>query len=174
MSAMSENKELATTVTYLEIFEKPVLAESFLPEELTIVQAINPTVKFYRFLYDAVGADWNWTDRKRLSDDELAAEIQNEKVDVFVLYDNGVPAGYAELDRREFPDVELKYFGIMPEFIHKRYGKLLLNWAIQKAWSFSPKRFWVHTCSLDHPRALPLYQKCGFKIYKTEEHVQQI
>ena len=58
----------------------------------------------------------------------------------------------------------------MPEFIGHGLGRFLLLWAIHTVWERSPKRLWVHTCSLDHPGALVLYQKCGFKIYKTEEH----
>lgn len=170
MSHSSADNKTEVITTYLEMFGMPDLPSVVFPDEATIVKAEKPTLKFYRFLYDAVGAPWNWVDRKRLTDVELAKEIQDERVDVFVLYDHGVPAGYAELDRREFPDIELKYFGIMPEFIGKQYGKHLLHWIIEKAWSFVPKRFWVHTCTLDHPRALPLYEKAGFRTYKTERH----
>ena len=38
------------------------------PGKLALLRAENPTVSFYRYLYDAVGRDWLWTDRKRLSD----------------------------------------------------------------------------------------------------------
>jgi GNAT superfamily N-acetyltransferase len=77
----------------------------------------------------------------------------------------GVPAGLAELDRRDPPDIELAYFGVLPEFISQGLGRFLLDWAIRHAWRQRPARFWVHTCDLDHPRALPLYQKAGFRIY---------
>jgi GNAT superfamily N-acetyltransferase len=84
---------------------------------------------------------------------------------VNVLWVDGVPAGLAELDRRDLPDVELAYFGIMPEFIGQGLGRFLLDWAIHHAWRARPRRFWVHTCDLDHPRALEVYQKAGFRIY---------
>ena len=29
-------------------------------------------------------------------------------------------------------------------------------------------RFWLHTCTKDHPAALPNYLKAGFAIYKEE------
>lgn len=63
------------------------------------------------------------------------------------MYVDGVPAGYVELDNRT-QDIELNYFGLMPEFIGKKIGGYLLQWAIDKAWSYHPKRFWVNTCSL--------------------------
>ena len=37
-----------------------------------------------------------------------------------------------------------------------------------KVWSERPKRFWLHTCNLDHPAALKLYQKVGFVLYDEE------
>ena len=33
-----------------------------------------------------------------------------------------------------------------------------------------PSRVWLHTCTLDHPHALPNYQKRGFAPYKTETY----
>ena len=42
--------------------------------------------------------------------------------------------------------------------------------AIDIAWTYEPARLWVHTNTLDHPKALPLYQRFGFKPYKQEQH----
>ena len=47
------------------------------------------------------------------------------------------------------PDIELGYFGLMPEFIGQKLGPWLLDQAIRRAWSYAPKRFWVHTQTLD-------------------------
>jgi len=44
-------------------------------------------------------------------------------------------------------------------------GPFLLNAAIEQAWSRPIERLWVHTCTFDHPRALPLYQRAGFVVY---------
>jgi hypothetical protein len=38
--------------------------------------------------------------------------------------------------------------------------------AIDLAWRHAPRRFWVHTCSLDHPGALGFYLRSGFRAYK--------
>lgn len=43
---------------------------------LTVVHARNPTVAYYRFLYDAVGRDYHWYRCRRLSEAELAAALQ--------------------------------------------------------------------------------------------------
>jgi hypothetical protein len=34
------------------------------------------------------------------------------------------------------------------------------------AWRNGVRRFWVHTCSLDHPAALAFYLRSGFAAYK--------
>jgi GNAT superfamily N-acetyltransferase len=85
-----------------------------------------------------------------------------------VLYLDGVPAGYAELDRRRDEDVELAYFGLIPQFIGRKLGPFLLNWAVDTAWFQKPKRLWVNTNNLDHPKALQIYQKAGFAPYRQE------
>jgi hypothetical protein len=55
--------------------------------------------------------------------------------------------------------VELTQFGLVPEFIGQGLGKYFLRWSIGTAWSYQPRRFWLHTCTLDHPRALPNYMQ---------------
>ena len=66
--------------------------------------------------------------------------------------------------------MDLAYFGLMPEFIGLRLGGYLLNWGIDQAWSSTPGKVTVNTCDLDHPRALPLYQKMGFQPVRREVH----
>ena len=164
---------IETTVTYLEMTEPPSHAEVPAPlRKLALLRASSPTVSFYRYLYDAVGRAWTWVDRKRLSDDELAAIIQDQRVEIYVLYVAGVPAGYAELDRRESPDIELAYIGLVPEFTRQGLGSYLLDWVIRRAWDYGPSRLWLHTCTLDHPKALSLYQRFGFTPY--EQHTEHV
>jgi len=162
-------KQIETVVTHLEMHAPPAHAAIAPPrDELAIVRAAPPTVRFYRFLYDGVGDPWLWTDRKKLDDGALAAIVCDPAVEVWVLWAAGAPAGYAELDRRAPPDIELAYFGLLPEFTGRRLGAYLLDQTIRRAWSYAPERFWVHTQTLDHPAALPLYQKLGFVPFKTE------
>lgn len=159
---------IETTVTYLEMLEQPVRPATPTPSglaKLALLRAEKPTLSFYRYLYGAVGESLNWTDRLLLDDDQLRAIIDDPLVEIYVLYLGGVPAGYVELDRRAHDDIELVYLGLAPEFTGRGLGRYLLDWAIHTAWSHSPKRLWVHTCSLDDPRALPLYQRAGFVVY---------
>ena len=150
-------RTVATLVTCLEMTAPPPRTARRAPRpDLEIRRARSPTVSFYRYLYAAVGEPWTWTVRRCLSDAELAAILGDPRVEVNVLWVGGVPAGYAELDRRAPPDIELAYFGLIPEFIGQGMGGYLLDWAIRHAWRMRPRRLWVHTCDLDHPAALRL------------------
>jgi GNAT superfamily N-acetyltransferase len=53
-------------------------------------------------------------------------------------------------------------------FIGQGLGRHFLQWAIDRAWSYRPRRFWLHTCTKDHPAALPNYLKAGFAVHKEE------
>jgi GNAT superfamily N-acetyltransferase len=160
-------------VTYLEMFERPTRPEIVMPEGVTVVQAKRPTPRFYRFLYQAVGAEWLWTDRDKIDDRELRAIIHDPFVETHVLWVEGCPAGYVELDLRFAPEIEIAYFGIMREYFGRGLGKLFLSWTIDEAFRRKPSRLWVHTCNLDHPAALPNYQRCGFVKYKTARVLQE-
>lgn len=166
-----EPAELDVTITYLEMRERPPRGPARPPrltEKIALMRAERPTVGFYRYLYNAVGEPWRWYERNQLSDEELTAIIQDEKVEVCVLYYGGTPAGYAELDLRREGEIELAYFGLIPDYIGMGLGQYLLDWAVDSAWERKPDRLWVHTCTLDHPAALPLYQKAGFVPYDQE------
>jgi GNAT superfamily N-acetyltransferase len=153
---------------YLQMFARPERVVPPPREGLVVLHAKQPPVAYYRFLYDAVGRDYDWTSRKKLSDAELAALLNDPRLEVHVLMADGVPAGFAELDRRIDGEIELVQFGLMPEFIGQGLGRYFLQWAIDKAWSYGPRRIWLHTDTKDHPAALPNYLKAGFAVYKEE------
>jgi GNAT superfamily N-acetyltransferase len=156
------------TVYYLEMLapsDRPVPAPR---SELTVVHVRSPTVPYYRSLYDAVGKEFHWLSRRKMPDDTLAAVLTDPRNELHVLHVDGRSAGFAELDRRQPDEIELVQFGLIREFIGQGFGKWFLQWTIDKAWSYGPKRFWLHTCTLDHPHALPNYTKAGFVLYKQE------
>ena len=161
-------------VYYLEMLAPNARTAPAPPGGLTVLHARRPSVAYYRFLYNAVGKEYHWHSRGRLPDVELAALIQDPRDEVHVLHVDGVPAGFAELDRRQPGEIELVQFGLIGEFIGRGLGKHFLQWVIDKAWSYGPRRFWLHTCTLDHPAALPNYQKAGFAIYKEETITREI
>ncbi len=150
------------TVTFLEMRANPN-NKTLVPERgPSIVRALDMPLHFYRYLYGTVGRDYMWVDRLRLGDRALAKLIHNADVELYVLYCDGVPAGYAELNFGEYPDVELVHFGLVPEATGRGLGRHFLAEIISQVWSRSPNRLHVQTCTLDHPAALGLYEACGF------------
>ena len=154
---------LPTTVTFLQMFERPTRRVP-MPSRprLMLTRAENLPVQFYRYLYESVGKPWVWVNRRRMRDEDLAYAIHRPGIEVYVLYVDGSPAGYAELDARNPDNIELAYFGLTPDFTGMGLGAFFLGEAIAIAWDKGPKRVHVQTCTLDHPRALPLYQRMGF------------
>ncbi|WP_420565493.1 GNAT family acetyltransferase [Thalassobaculum sp.] len=154
-----------TVVTSLEMLNRPTRPSPHPPSSVrtALIRAEPPTVSFYRYLYNSVGGDWTWVSRRLMDDAELAGHITDPKVEVYVLYVDGAPAGYGEIDRRsDDGNVELAYFGLLPEFIGRGVGRYLLDTMVDIAWTGPTTRLWVHTCDLDHPRAIGTYQKAGF------------
>lgn len=155
-------------VYYLEMLAPSKRSVVAPRDGLTVLHAQSPTVPYYRSLYNAVGKVFYWLSRRKMSDEALATIIGDPRDELHVLYVDGAPAGFAELGRRQHGEIELVQFGLMPEFIGQGLGKWFLQWTIDKAWSYEPKRFWLHTCTLDHPAALPNYMKAGFVLFKQE------
>ena len=137
------------------------------PYELHRASAALPELN--RMLYVAVGAPWHWYERLGWRYAEWQAFLNRDNVETWVAFDGATPVGYFELEAQAGGSTEICYFGLLPEFIGKGYGSHLLRDAIDKAWSLGGKRVWLHTCTLDHPQALPNYQARGFEIFKQED-----
>ena len=156
------------TVYYLEMLAPSQRNVPAPRDGLTVLHVRTPSVPYYRFLYDAVGGDYHWLSRRKLSDEELAAILHDPLNEVHVLHVDGSPAGFAELDRRQPEEVELVQFGLMSDFTGQGLGTWFLQWTIDKVWGYGPRRFWLHTCTLDHPAAVSTYKKARFVQYKEE------
>lgn len=167
-------KSSVVTTWHLEMTARPSAAPAA-PEGASWARVTSPSVHFYRYLYETIGAPWLWVDRRRMPDEELSWIVGDPDVHLGVAYVGGAPAGYFELDarRREGApsgEVELAYFGLMPDRIGQGLGRWLLAVAIDEAWALpGTQRLWVHTCSLDHPRALGNYERAGFRRYHEEQ-----
>jgi GNAT superfamily N-acetyltransferase len=160
------------TVTFLEMHEAkefplPLGEISFelLPKPISTDE--------YRKYYYGVGEKHFWLDRMVMPDEELFQKINADNIDIYVFYVNDKAAGYIEFIKEE-KYVEILYFGLLPEFIGKGFGKYFLQWVIAKAWSYKPEWIQLNTCTLDHTNALGTYKKAGFKEVRTEIHQRRI
>ena len=102
--------------------------------------------------------------RREGASEEKAARIANASAR------DGRDEGLLELDRREAPDVELAFFGLTSALVGQGAGRWLMARALDLAWRHRPRRFWVHTCTLDHPAALGFYRRSGFT--PVERHIE--
>ncbi len=162
-------RKVKTTVTYLEMLGNPHLRCPLPTEKMALVRAEKLPVHFYRYLYETIGKDYFWVVRRALNDKDLTQIIHDERVHIYVLYINGSPAGFAELDLKKMPVADLSFLGIMPEFIGRGLGRFLLCETVGLAWMHNPKKLTVQTCTMDHRAALPLYQRNGFTPCGQEE-----
>ncbi|GGO03696.1 N-acetyltransferase [Microbispora rosea subsp. aerata] len=143
-----------------------------------VARAEVPSPEFSRFLYTAVGGDWQWTERLPWTWKQWKEWLDRPGVETWVAWVRGTPAGYVELDARD-GEVEIAYFGLLPYAIGQGLGGWLLGEGTARAWDIAgrrpelppTRRVWVHTCSLDGPVALANYKARGFRIYDEKLNV---
>jgi len=123
--------------------------------------------KTNREMNELVGTQWKWP--MGWTEEQWRAWSRNPAVRTWVAYLDGGPAGYYELHKHEGGDAELVRFGLLPAFIGRGLGGPLLSMAVDDAWRWGATRIWFHTCTLDHPSALPNYLARGFRIVKRVE-----
>lgn len=156
---------IAEVVTYLEMLDAPPLR----PEAAggLAIQRIRPTKEEYLQRFRRVGEAWLWASRLKLDDAALAAILSSDDVEIYGLMIGPDRVGLLELDFRVPGACELAFFGVVPEAIGIGAGRFLMNRAIERAWNRAPRiqRFWVHTCTNDHPDALAFYIRSGFVPY---------
>jgi GNAT superfamily N-acetyltransferase len=159
---------IAAVVTCLEMLAPPVKRDDPPACGLALRHVTSPDAQWYRAIYREIGEDWLWFSRLMLSDEALLTIIRDPKVEVYILSHEGREAGLLELDFR-VPDIcELSFFGVASGLIGSPAGRWLMNRALEIVWSRGIHRFWVHTCTHDHPRALPFYVRSGFRAFKRE------
>ena len=171
---MQPTTRVAVNVTFLRMDKPPEGPSRPLPADTALVRLPRPSVAFYRYLYDTVGAAHLWWLRRSLAPESLAALLRNPDVFIHVLYRDGEPAGFFELDARARPGVNLGYFGLMPQAIGQGIGTALLRAAVDEAWRLGARFVTVNTCSADHPRALPGYLRGGFRPTRTVREIWDV
>jgi len=162
---------VATVVTSLEMRARPPARSTHPFPAGVALEPLARTVAAYRALYRAVGTDWLWFSRLVMADEKLQAILDNPQVDFFALRKDGRDAGILELDFSQPGECELSFFGVTADMVGSGVGRTLMNEAIARAWARPIKRFWVHTCTLDHPAALDFYRRSGFVPYAFQVEV---
>lgn len=162
---------LANVATYLEMRQAAPLRPEPLQPGLLLERLTKPRTDEFRALFRAVGEDFIWSSRLEMPEDELAALIANPDLHVYAAVADGRRVGLLELDFRQMPECELSFFGLAPSHVGNGAGRWLMNRAITLAFEKPITRFFVHTCTLDHPAALAFYIRSGFTPYKRQVEV---
>jgi GNAT superfamily N-acetyltransferase len=168
---MPDSRNLEVKRTYLEMTAPADLRPARSTDPAARVERIEGSpASFYRYLYAEVGRAYRWMDRLAWTDGDIRAHLASPGVSLWLLTVRAAPAGYFELKAAPDGSVEIAYFGLLPEFIGRGYGKHLLTEAVERAWSLGARRVWLHTCSLDDPAALPNYVSRGFRPFHEETY----
>ncbi len=154
---------VGVVVTFLRMDQRPPGPPAAFPEGAVLTRE-TVSLAQYRALYNAVGGRWLWWLRRIMPDDMLTRHLASPTVAIYLLRLHGETAGFFETDSTGWPDVNLNYFGLLPEMIGRGLGRPLLTAAIDSVFSGAsrPRGMTVNTCTADHPRALPNYLACGF------------
>jgi GNAT superfamily N-acetyltransferase len=164
---------IAAIVTYLEIvapWQAPVSATP--RKDLTLARLPSPDPSWYRALYRRIGAEWLWFSRLMMTAEQLAAVIRAPLVQVYALRQSGEDIGLLEMDWRQAPECEIAFFGLVPGMVGSGAGSWLMRQAQQLAFDEgNATRLWLHTCTLDHPAALPFYLRHGFRAFRREVEI---
>ncbi len=161
MAALTELPpgELGTVVTFLEMTERPkpqIMPAS--PLRIVPWRTIDPGK--YRQLFRRVGGPWLWYSRLAMDDATLLANV----AEVHAVVDRAsIEVGMLELDFRQPGNCLIRFLGLVPELAGRGHGRWLLAQTLALAWRADVERVRVHTCSLDHPAALPSYLRAGFR-----------
>ena len=159
---------VAAVVTSLEMRARPK-PRPLLPSPLRLVRWPEPGLDKYRALFRRVGEPWLWFSRLVIADEKLAAIVHDPAVEVFAVTDRaGIEVGMLELDFRDMPNAEIGFFGLVPELAGQGHGRWLMAQTLGLAWRKGVERVWVHTCTLDHPKALNFYRAQGFTAFERQ------
>ena len=155
--------------SYLEINALNELEKVKRPINNLYIEKIDPPdFQLNKFFYKQIGKNHRWIDRLVWSNQKWIEYLNTKGISTYILKQEGNLAGYFEqIFYKNDLNCEIAYFGILEEYIGKKFGGYLLSEAIIKSFEIGSKRVWVHTCSLDHKHALNNYLSRGMKVYKS-------
>lgn len=158
-----------TLVFYLEMCDPAAFRPKSPPADFSCQPVVVPDPELNRWFYVCVGHDYGWTDRLGWSSARWAAYVRRPQLETWVARLRGQPAGYCELEHQGDGNVQIAYFGVLPDFHGRGVGGAMLSEVVAYAWSLpGTQRIWLHTCSRDHGAALCNYRARGFRVYRIE------
>jgi GNAT superfamily N-acetyltransferase len=160
--------KLANVVTCLEMRERAQTRPEAAALAVTIERFTQPDAPRFRALVRHVGEAYLWQSPLLITDEQFAKLVRDADEELYVLREADKDEGVLLLDFREAGTCEVSLFGVSERVRGTGAGRILMNFAIKTAWARPIRRLWLHTCTLDHPDALPFYIRSGFVPFKRQ------
>ena len=157
--------KLANIATYLEMKSVPDRKLATFGPDLSLVPVGDMPTADYRAHFKSVGQNLLWFSRLLMPDEKLQSVLANPAIDSYVFKRGDQMLGLLELNFEDTVNCELAFFGLVPDAVGSGLGRMLMDEAIRRAFAKPTERLWLHTCTLDHPAALPFYLRSSFIPY---------
>ncbi len=167
-------KKIRVTTNYLEMNSESQFVRKTESDRLINVKEIKNDNYINFMLFTGVGLPWKWYSRMSWSPEKWTEYFSNHKCRTYLGFAGKNVIGYFELEYQDDDNVELKFFGLFPQFTGRGFGGLFLSEAIATAWKTGANRIWLHSCSNDHPNSIKNYLARGFNLYKVEEDYEEV
>jgi GNAT superfamily N-acetyltransferase len=158
--------KIANVVTYLEMTAPPPHRPAPGLPDLVFRRIPKPDLDWYRATIRLIGEAWLWYSPLVMPEAKLAALLRDPLREVHALERKGETVGIAELDRSVENEAEISFFGVAASEFGTGSARTLMNRTLEIAFRDDTRRVWLHTCTFDHPAAVPFYLKSGFRPFK--------
>jgi GNAT superfamily N-acetyltransferase len=157
-------------VTYLEMTDRDQLNPAA-PVPGLVLEALAADSPLIPGILARVGAPYGWKSAGRTGQEWQVWLSKVPHRTFGLLSFAGEPAGIVAYEPHPGDEVEIKSFGLLPEFTGRGLGGYALTLGLRRAWELSApvSRVWLHTSSFDHPNALPNYHRRGLRTFRTVE-----
>lgn len=161
------------TVTYLEMTDPGQLRPGRIVPSLELRREDGLSA-LARSVQARVGAAHAWRSSTRTDQEWEEWARLNPHRQYWLIRLAGEPVGITGLEPQPAGEVEIRTFGLLPEYLGRGLGGHALTLTLRQAWATKPfdatpvRRVWLHTNSNDHPTALINYQRRGLSVYRTE------
>lgn len=153
-------------------------AKKFEPKEnfaeLISTKEVNKSTYISFMMFVGVGLPYAWGERLLWNNEQWNTYQANENIYLYLGFKGNTLVGYFELNRTDKLSIEIKYFGLLPEYTGQGLGGHFLSATIDQCYKLGAEKVWLHTCEYDSPKALDNYKARGFEVvndYISEEFV---
>jgi GNAT superfamily N-acetyltransferase len=164
---------MGKTVTYLQMTDRRELKPGRVVPALEL-RCEEGLSALTRSVQARVGAAYGWRSSTRSDQEWREVARAHPRCQYWLIEVAGETAGIGALEPQPGGDVEIRTFGLLPEYVGRGLGGHALTLVVQQAWATDPweaeavRRVWLHTNSNDHPSALLNYRSRGLHVYRTE------